>query len=252
VTDVSNPVLNTIELINGSPTSRDVVDFRFTFSEMMDNGGGANTLVPGSANLGGVNVEVPTQDIVDGAIVNLAVTLGDPNVDGTVNAWFDSGFDMVGLPLATNFSSAPYTIDNAVPIIWDIVRASGADENQNDVAAVVWTVIFDQEVTGVSSDDFILVGTYLDQTTASAATVITNTAPGVVVEEWNVTVSTGYPSPVISNAGTLRLDTVVAPTIYDLTGGDQLGGPFAGGEQYDIINVPRPPAAVDGTWMMFE
>jgi parallel beta helix pectate lyase-like protein len=248
VTDTLNPNLLSIELINGSPTSRDTVDFRFTFDELMEG----PSLTPGSSGVGGVNTHVVDQDVFDGKIANIAATLADPNLDGSVNAWINSGLDMVGLPLAANFSSAAYVIDNAVPIIWDIVRTGGALREQNDVAFVLWTVQFDMLVTGVDAADFVLVGTYLDQTTAALNTVITGTAAGVGPFDIDVTVSTGYPTPVISNSGTLRLDTVVAPTIFDAaTGTHQLGGPFAGGEDYLINNVPRPPATVPGPWMLY-
>jgi len=249
VTDTLNPNLLTIELINGSPTSRDTVDFRFTFDELMEG----PSLVPGSSPLGGANSHVVAQSPLFGTVANLAVTLGDPDLDGTVNAWIDAGLDMVGLPLATNFSSAAYTIDNAVPIIWNIVRTGGAPREQADAAYVAFTIQFDMLVTGVDEADFVLTGTYLDQTTAAAVVAIQPPiVPGVGPFEMDAIVWTGYPSPVESNSGTLRLDTVVAPTIYDAaTGTHQLGGPFAGGEDYDITNVPRAPARVPGPWMLY-
>ena len=250
ITDTVNPDLLTIELINGSPTSRDTVDFRFTFTELMEG----PSLVPGSSGLGGVNTHVVTQSLLYGTVANVAVTLADPDLDGTVNAWVDAGLDMVGLPLAANFSSAAYDIDNAVPIIWDIVRTGGALRPADDVQYVRYTVIFDMDVTDADAADFVLTGTYL---AGVPPTVTLSLAPGPVTfvapnYEMVVVVSTGYPTEIESNAGTLRLDTVVAPTIFDAaTGTHQLGGPFAGGEEYDITNVPRAPAAVP-IWWMFE
>jgi len=250
ITDTINPDLLTIDLINGSPTSRDTVDFRFTFTELMEG----PSLAPDSHDLGGPSIEVVTQDVFDGKIANVAVTLGDPNLDGTVGCWLDAGLDMVGLPLAANFSSALYTIDNAVPIIWDIVRTGGQPRDIFDTNVVQYTVIFDMDVTGADATDFVLVGTYLAGVPSTYTLPITAgpVVPALPNYEMVVTVGTGYPDPVISNAGTLRLDTVVAPTIFDAaTGLHQLGGPYSGGEDYDITNVPRAPAAVR-TWMMYE
>lgn len=204
ITDTTAPNLLTIDLADGTPTSRDVVRFLMTFDEVMN----PTTIVPTSTGLAATLAK--SQGATNGALITIAATMTVPTADGLINAGTSAGADYAGNALAANFMSANYTIDNLVPIVLSIERTTdgilvpGSPEKVFDMSSVQYTVTFDMSVTGYTiTDNYNLTGTFKSAVPATAISNVGALSGGFATV---ITVDLQYPVPEDNAYGTLRLD----------------------------------------------
>jgi hypothetical protein len=117
-------------------------------------------------------------------------------------------------------ASHTWTVDTTPPTV---VSSQRADANPTSAASVNFTVTFSESVTGVDVSDFSLT-----KTGVSGATVSGVSGSGSV---YTVTVNT---APLVSGAGTIRLDVPAGAAVTDLAGNPPAGPPYTSGETYDV------------------
>lgn len=136
-----------------------------------------------------------------------------PVTPGIYNAYFVSYSDNG----CSSDASATYTMTNAVTVVAPSPTVTSINRTSSNptagAAAVSWTVVFDQSVTGVDAGDFTLV-----QAGGVAGAAITSVSGSGTT--WTVTASTG------SGVGTLGVNLVDNDSITG--GGVPLGGVGAG------------------------
>lgn len=134
--------------------------------------------------------------------------------------------------ITTDSTTYSWTIDTTAPRALAVNRAGASPTNADSVS---WSVIFDEDVTGVDASDFELVKTGLGGTTSIASV---SGSGGV----FGVSATTG------TNAGILALNLVDNDSILDLAG-NELAGSGAGngdraGQSFDIDKVSPPPPVI--------
>lgn len=136
-----------------------------------------------------------------------------PVTPGTYNAYFVSYSDNG----CSSDASGTYTMTNAVTVVAPSPSVTSINRASSDptagAAAVSWTVVFDQSVTGVDAGDFTLV--QAGGVTGAAITSVSGSGT-----TWTVTASTG------SGVGTLGVNLVDNDSIVG--GSVPLGGVGAG------------------------
>ena len=128
------------------------------------------------------------------------------------------------------------TVAAAVDVPPEVDSVVRADSNPTSASSVDYTVTFTEPVTGVSTDDFVLV------TNGVSDAAVTNVAGSGTA--YTVTISTG------SGDGTLRLDVADDDTILDsasqpLGGTGPGNGRFVPGETYTLDLTPPQVVSVE-------
>ena len=200
-----------------SPTNADIVVFRATFSEAVQNVDVADFAVNGTTTAAVTNVTPVTASAYD-----VTVSGGDlAGFNGVVGLDLSGAQDIADLsgnpiPAGEPAIDETYTLDNTLPSVDTILRANA---DPTSAASVDFTVTFTENVTGVDTIDFTLTTTGV-----SGATITGISGSGL---SYTVTVNTG------TGNGTIRLDLVFNGTVHDLAGND-LDGPHVGDEFYTI------------------
>ncbi len=224
--DRTAPAVSSIVRADANPTGAASVNFTVTFSE---NVTGVNNpdFTLNVSGITGAAVTSTTQ--VTASTYTVAVSTGTGS--GTIRLDFvdnNSVTDSVGNATATGFTSGQsYTVDRTGPDVSSINRASG---NPTNAATVNYTVVFDENATGVDAADFT-VNMSGGVTGASVGTVTQNTPTN-----YTVSVNTG------ANSGTIRLDFIDNDTVLDSFGNPSGGtgagnGNFTSGQTYTMDRV---------------
>jgi hypothetical protein len=218
--DNTVPLISSINRATTSPTNANNVDFNVTFSENVVNVGTNDFTVPVTLTA------VGSLSGVTGSGSSYVVSVNSVDGNGTlgVNAKDQAATvtisDEAGNDFVAGFTGQTYTIDNQVPSVSSVVRAS---TNPTNAENVDYTVTFDESVNNVGTNDFVVT------TTNGTATGVVNSVSGT---------GTTYTVNVNALAGTgkIRLDVknqAASVTIEDPSTNAFVAG-FTGGEEYDV------------------
>jgi Bacterial Ig-like domain len=232
--DSTSPQASSVTRAGSTPTNAASVDFTVTFSENVTgvDTGDFTATVTGGAISGAV------VSGVSGSGTTYTVTVGTGTGDGTFRLDViddDSILDTTGNPLGGGGAGngdytggEQYTVDKTPPAVSSITRA---DTNPTSAAAVDFTVVLSEAVTGVDTDDLTATVT---GGSISGAAVSSVSGSGTT---FTVTLDTG------TGDGTLRLDLVDDDSVVDgagnpLGGSGAGNGSYTGGEEYAIDKTP--------------
>lgn len=221
------PVVSSITLTGPAATNAIEVSYLVTFSENV-TGVDAGDFALSASGVTGAAVES-----VEGTGSTRTVVVSTGTGDGTLRLDLiddDTITDIAGNLLGGagtadgSFTSAlAYTIDKTAPLIENIVR-------DGEVTAVGGTVsfevTFDEAVTGVGPDDFLLTASGM---TGTAISGISGSGAN-----YTVTVDTG------AGTGSVRLDLLDNDSILDLAGNPIAGvvdGAFNSGQNFLIVSA---------------
>ena len=200
------------------PANTSPINFTAVFSTAVTGFTGGDVTLSGTA---GATTAVVTEIApMDGTTYKVAVS--GMTTDGTVIATIVDSAATANPPgnggpsLPSTSTDNIVTYDTTPPTVQSIVRAGVSPTN---AANVMFTVTFNEPVTGVDNGDFALTTTGVTSTSIVSTTAVNSST-------YTVTVNTG------TGSGTIRLD-VVNPTIMDLAG-NSLTGNYTGGETYQI------------------
>ena len=226
------PVVESIVLVDTSPTNATSVDFTVTFDQDVtgvatgnftlyapDTATGNIASFSGSGSVYTVTVDTITGD----GTLRLDLTNVGAIIDGTGN------------PLAGSFTLGDaYTIDNTAPFVQSIALA---DTDPTNAETVSFTVTFSEDVTGFGGGDISLVKT---GTMGDLFSITPSGANVYAISVINV-----------SGDGTLGLNIIDYNSIVD-GAGNMLGGPVAGdgdftGAFFTVDTVPPDAPDVTGT-----
>ena len=203
-------------------TNANSLVFRATFNEEVTGVNAADFAVNGTTTATPTSVTKISDSIYDvtvsgGNLANFTGVVGlNLSASPTITDLDTPGNALVN---AEPSIDETYTLDNTLPSVVSIVRAS-----QNPTAGpnVDFTVTFTEDVTGVDTGDFVPVPSGV----TGAAIVAVNP---VNATTYTVTVSTG------SGGGTLGLRVPAGASITDLAGNAPAGLPFNSSELYTIV-----------------
>ena len=216
VADPTQPNAGTVSIhFNEQVQNVDISDFTLT----RDTGSGPQTISLAGLSVGGsgssYTLDLSSVTTTEGVYV---LTLNPSNIT-----------DTSGNALAAAVSDT-FTIDTTAPTGVAIVRAS--TENPTDAGSVSFTVVFSEEVSGVSSDDFTLSGT------ATSGASVDSTVTRVSGSVYTVTVNN------VSGDGTLGLNLKSSGTgIADSAGNAIATGTT--GQQYTIDHTTPGVVAIN-------
>jgi hypothetical protein len=179
-------------------------------------------------------VGLPNSQIssVSGSGLTYTITISPGAGSGTLQLSLvdnDSIADLAGNPLAGvgagngNANGGTYTIDRGAPTVQSITRVGASPTN---ALSVQFTVVFNENVTGVDASDFLL--DTVGITGATVTSVVPATGPA---SSYLVTVNTG------SGAGSLSIDLPASGTgIADVASNAFVAG-YTAGETYAIDRI---------------
>ena len=206
-----------------NPTNADALTFRATFSEPVFFVTSADFAVTGTtATVTGVAMINPTT-------FDLVVSGGDlAGLNGVVGLDLAPGQDIAdeALNLLSNTEPATdetYTVDNTAPTLQSFVRQTPGSSPTN-ADSLTFRVTFDEDVSGVDTNDF----------TANGTTGVVSVLTPVSATTYDVTVAGG---DLANLNGTVGLDLAAVPTITDLAGNGLPAGEPATDETYVVDNT---------------
>ena len=240
------PSATSIVRADPDPTSAAAVDFTVTFSEPVTGVDASDFAI----TAGGVSGAAVTSVTGSGSVYT--VTVGTGTGDGTVRLDLDDNdtiIDAESQPLGGSgevngdfTGGQTYTIDKTPPTTVSITRN---ESNPTADSQLDFNVLFSENVTGVTLDDFVLTTTGLAGTSLVSVSGSGNS--------YTVRAGSG------SGDGTLRLDLVDDDSIIDLAGlplggAGAVNGDFSAGETYTVKKSVEIRGTVwtdldgDGVW----
>ncbi len=224
--DKTDPVVQSIVRVSGTPSAATTVHFTVTYSEPVSGVSAQDW----SLTTSGVTGASVTGFTGSGTTYDVAVNTGSG--DGSIRLDVVTGgtvIDAAGNLLAAGFTTGQtYTIDKTVPAVQSIVKASA---DPTTATSVDFTVTFSESVTGVDSGDFTITAPAL---TGTSVTNVTGSGT-----TYTVTVATG------NGSGSLRLDLTGNGTVIDAAGNSAVT--FTGGQSYTIQGLPTAPTGLVAT-----
>lgn len=208
--DKTLPSVTSITRVGSNPTNAASVTFSIVFSEDVTGLAADDFLVDETGVTGAV------VSAVSGSGTTYSVTVDTGSGDGLLSLDFlGLVTDSVGNDSATTFvDGESFTIDKTLPVVTSITRTSASPTN---AASVTFSVLFSEDVTGLTLDDLAI-----DATGITGAIVTDVTGSG---SAYTVTVNTG------SDDGLLSIDFLGVVT--DSVGNDSAAS-FMDGEAYSI------------------
>lgn len=235
---------------NWSVTTSSQPDGTYTFTAIAVDGAGNQS--PASASLSvTIDTTAPNTTITsnpstltNSTSVNFSFTSTEAgnNFQGSVNgspftsvtslltvSGLSDGFYMLqvrAVDVAGNVDPTPafynWTVDTTAPVVTNITRLNPATATTN-ASTVTYQVSFSESVTGISPDDFTLVGT---GTAIGRIAILSGSGA-----RYGVTVDG------ISGGGTLRLDMKAGTNITDIAG-NLISGGYSSGQVYTVATTP--------------
>ncbi|MCX7423797.1 MAG: hypothetical protein NT013_30255 [Planctomycetia bacterium] len=221
--DRTPPVVNSIVRSGTNPSKASSVNFVVTFSEPVTGVGVGDFVID--------QVGVPQATIasVSGSGSTYTVTVNTGNGEGTLSIDFDKNADGSVQDAAGNLSVASFTaggtfnVDTVLPRVTSIVLVNS---NPTKAGPVAFTVTFNEPVTGLAANDFVI-----DQVGVTGATITNVTSSSGTT--YTVTTTTG------TGDGTLSIDfsATAGGGVQDAIGNTSTAN-FTAGENYIIDRTP--------------
>ena len=228
VVDHTPPVVTSIVRANPNPTNLNSVNFTVTFSEPV-TGVGMNDFVLHQTLLTSAAITG-----ISGSGTTYTVTANTGTGEGTMWIDFDTTAGGGVFDAALNTSEVSFTtgqvyaLDKLKPMVTSITRL---DSSPTNAASLHFLVTFNEIVTGVTTNNFVL-----DTSGLSGAAITNLTGSGTT---YTVTLSTGV------SDGTLSIDfNAAGHNVLDSVNNISAVN-FTPGEAYRVDTVPPPDDSVD-------
>lgn len=155
-TDITAPLISSMELVGDPPTTSTAVTYRVTFNEPALNVSADDfelSGLPGLANI--TDVRSVSSSVFD---VDISLSGANGNIRLQLMKLTDIA-DSIGNTGPDRYQAGPiFRFDDTPPRIASIVRQSPASGSTSE-DSVTWRVVFDEHVSNVTTDDFEVSGT---------------------------------------------------------------------------------------------
>jgi hypothetical protein len=216
-TPVVPVTLNSLTLVNSTPNNGSAVQYTASFSGSIAGLGTSNFTTTGST------VSGSSVSGISGSGATYTITVNTGTGDGNVQLNFANTTNISGGTITNTLpvTSPTYTIDKTAPSVTAITATTPANTNPTNATSLIYTVSFNETVTGVDASDFTV--STLSGNAAGSVSGVTGSG-----NTYQVTLSS------VSGNGSLRLDLNSSGTnIVDGTGNPISGG-FTTGDVYTI------------------